>query len=60
MKDDIDINCGSIADGIVDVDTMGQKIFEKILDTASGTPTKSELLGMGEEEFVPWQVGAVL
>ena len=56
----MDINCGEIAEGKVDVDAMGRKIFDIILNTASGSPSKSEILGIGEEEFVPWQIGAVL
>jgi altronate hydrolase len=38
---------------------MGQEIFEMLLATASGKPTKSELHGYGQNEFVPWQIGAV-
>lgn len=60
MEEDMDINCGEIAEGKVDVDAMGRKIFDIILNTASGSPSKSEILGIGEEEFVPWQIGAVL
>ncbi len=60
MADDMDINCGVIAEGAATVDQMGQAIFEAILATASGRPTKSEALGFGDQEFVPWQVGAVL
>ena len=60
MTDDMDINCGKIADGEIDVEGMGAEIFETILRTASGEPSKSEALGIGEDEFVPWQVGAVL
>ena len=39
---------------------VGQQIFEEILAVASGKPTKSESLGIGEEEFVPWFVGPIL
>eukprot|EP01022_Parablepharisma_sp_SALTPOND_P023063 TRINITY_DN4781_c0_g1_i2.p1 TRINITY_DN4781_c0_g1~~TRINITY_DN4781_c0_g1_i2.p1 ORF type:complete len:567 (+),score=201.85 TRINITY_DN4781_c0_g1_i2:222-1922(+) len=60
MAEDMDLNCGVIADGQATVDQMGQAIFELILATASGQPTKSEALGFGDQEFVPWQVGAVL
>ncbi len=38
---------------------MGQHIFEHILRAASGEPTKSELLGLGDHEFVPWHMGIV-
>ncbi len=60
MQDDMDINCGEIADGNSSVAEMGERIFRLILDVASGRRTKSEELGFGENEFVPWQVGAVL
>jgi altronate hydrolase len=39
---------------------MGQRIFDAVLATASGTPSKSEKHGYGQNEFVPWQVGAVM
>ncbi|MFI4876032.1 MAG: UxaA family hydrolase [Blastopirellula sp. JB062] len=59
MVDDMDVNAGEILSG-VSVDAMGAKIFEEILAVASGKPTKSEALGIGEEEFVPWLVGPTL
>ena len=60
MEDDMDVNCGLVIDGEKSVAEMGEAVFRKILDTASGAPTKSEELGYGDEEFVPWQVGAVM
>ncbi len=60
MTDDMDINCGPIADGDASVQEMGRRVFELVLATASGQRTKSEELGMGEEEFTPWQLGAVM
>jgi altronate hydrolase len=60
QQEDIDINCGTIADGEATVEEVGAKIFELILDTASGRKSKSELFGYGQQEFVPWQVGAVM
>jgi altronate hydrolase len=60
MTDDMDINCGPIADGESTVEQMGQRIFDLILATASGQRTLSEELGFGLEEFVPWQIGATL
>jgi altronate hydrolase len=59
QEEDIDLNCGEILDGTKSVDEMGQEIFEMLLATASGKPTKSELHGYGQNEFVPWQIGAV-
>lgn len=60
MEDDMDVNCGLVMDGEKTVAEMGEAVFRKILDTASGARTKSEELGYGDEEFVPWQVGAVM
>jgi len=60
QEDDMDINCGEIVDGTSTVQAMGEKIFQDILDCASGKPSKSEQHGYGQNEFVPWQVGAVM
>ncbi len=60
MEGDMDINCGVIADGTASVEEMGEVIFNRILEVASGQKTKSEELGVGSEEFVPWQQGAVM
>ncbi len=57
LEEDMDINCGEILDGTASVQEMGQRIFELFLRTASGERSKSELLGLGDHEFVPWQVG---
>ena len=57
LEEDMDINCGEILDGTVSVQEMGQKIFELFLRTASGEASKSEKLGLGDHEFVPWQIG---
>ncbi len=57
LEEDMDINCGEILDGTCTLQEMGQKIFEIMLRTASGEPSKSELLGLGDNEFVPWQIG---
>ena len=60
QEDDIDINCGEIVDGTATVGQLGQRIFEQILQTASGRRTKSEVHGYGQNEFVPWSLGAVM
>jgi altronate hydrolase len=59
LREDMDINCGAILDGELDLPQMGQAIFDAILRHASGERTKSELLGLGDEEFVPWHLGIV-
>jgi len=60
LEEDMDINCGQIADGTKSVEEMGQEIFQLWLDVASGTESKSESFGYGDHEFVPWQIGAVM
>jgi altronate hydrolase len=57
LEEDMDINCGEILDGTCTLQEMGQRIFEQMLRTASGERSKSELLGLGDNEFVPWQIG---
>ena len=57
LQEDMDLNCGEILDGTASMQEMGQRIFELFLRTASGERSKSELLGLGDHEFVPWQIG---
>lgn len=57
LADDMDMNCGAILDGEATVDSMGREIFDALLRVASGQRTRSELLGLGDHEFVPWQIG---
>ena len=60
LSDDMDINCGTIADGDKTVEEAGQEIFDYVLQVASGRKSKSEELGYGDNEFVPWQIGTVM
>ena len=60
QEEDMDINCGEIIDGKASIQNMGQRIFDLVLATASGEASKSEKHGYGQNEFVPWQVGAVM
>ena len=60
QEDDIDINCGEVIDGSATIDEMGERIFRLMLRTASGEKTKSEVHGYGQNEFVPWALGAVM
>ncbi len=57
MTGDMDVNCGTVIDGEKTLDEVGQEIFEKMLAVASGEKSKSEALGVGEEEFAPWPIG---
>jgi len=60
QEDDMDINCGGVVDGSETVQQAGERIFQTMIDTASGRHTKSEQHGYGQNEFVPWQLGAVM
>jgi altronate hydrolase len=58
MRDNMDVNAGSIADGDRTVAEIGREIFSLVLRVASGEKTRSELLG--HQEFVPWRIGPVM
>jgi len=57
MRDDMDINAGTILDGTETVEEVGQRIFTEIVAVAGGRRTKSEIQGLGDEEFAPWILG---
>jgi altronate hydrolase len=59
MTGDMDINCGSVIDGTATLEEMGEVIFRMMLAVASGEKSKSEALGVGEDEFVPWPIGVL-
>ena len=56
QEEDIDLNCGEIIDGAATIQEVGARCFQMMLDCASGDPSKSELHGYGQNEFVPWQI----
>jgi altronate hydrolase len=60
MADDMDYNCGPILSGEKTLQEAGDDLFSLIVEVASGTKSASELNGLGDFEFVPWQIGAVL
>ncbi|MCP2073159.1 UNVERIFIED_ORG: altronate hydrolase [Pseudomonas lini] len=60
MELDMDFNAGGIVDGLESVAEAGERLFRLMLDTASGRRTCSEENGLGDNEFVPWQIGAVM
>jgi altronate hydrolase len=60
MSMDMDFDCGGIVDGQLSIADAGQKLFELMLATASGQHSRSEEHGMGDNEFLPWQLGAVM
>ena len=60
MSEDMDINCGTIVDGESSINVLGEHIFKRILAVASGEKTKSEINGFGDNEFLPWHIGAMI
>lgn len=60
MPDDLDINAGQLIDGDVTLDQFALEIVERIIATASGELSKGETLGLIEDGFHPWSLGAVL
>jgi len=60
LREDMDVNCGRICDGEASVQELGEEIYELIVSIASGQQSKSEALGFGDSEFVPWQIGATV
>lgn len=59
MAEDMDIDASAVLDG-QGLDAVGETIFRRLLSLASGDPSASEALGIGDSEFVPWQMGAYL
>ena len=60
MPEDMDINAGAILDGGASVQSVGEEIFRKLIAVASGERSLSEAQGLGDYEFVPWHVGAIM
>jgi altronate hydrolase len=60
QEEEIDLNCGEIVDGSASVQELGERLFGMMLETASGSRTKSEVHGYGQNEFIPWYLGAVM
>ncbi len=59
MPGDMDLDAGPVLHG-ASIETIGQQLFEEILAVASGKKTKSEQLGLGDDEFAPWHLGPTL
>ena len=59
QREDMDVNCGDLLDG-VPMQQISQRIFDAIISHASGEKTRSEVAGYGNDEFLPWMIGAVM
>ena len=60
MEEDMDVNAGKIVTDNESIETVGNEIFELLVRVASGEKSKSEKQGLGDLEFVPWQIGATM
>jgi len=60
LSDDMDINAGSIVSDGDSIEAVGTQIYQRLLEVASGSATLSEGHGLGDNEFVPWQIGAIM
>ncbi|ORE92957.1 UxaA family hydrolase [Acuticoccus yangtzensis] len=60
MDEDMDVDAGVVLSGEATVEALGRHIYERILAVASGEKSKSESQGLGDYEFVPWQIGATM
>jgi altronate hydrolase len=59
QREDMDVNCGDLLDG-VSMPEISQRIFDAIIRHASGEKARSEVAGYGNDEFLPWMIGAVM
>ncbi|CAD6551770.1 Galactarate dehydratase (L-threo-forming) [Paraburkholderia kirstenboschensis] len=60
QSDDMDLNCGEVLEGRTTIEQLGAVLFQLLLDVASGNHTRSERHGYGQNEFVPWQISAIM
>ena len=60
QSDDMDLNCGEVLEGKTSIEQLGLVLFKLLLDVASGTRSRSERHGYGQQEFVPWQISAIM
>ncbi|MFK8036441.1 MAG: altronate dehydratase, partial [Hyphomicrobiales bacterium] len=60
MTGDMDVNAGEMLSDGKSLEEKGREIYELLLRVASGEMSKSEAQGLGDYEFVPWQIGATM
>jgi len=60
QSDDMDMNCGEVLEGRQSIAQLGETLFQRFLDIASGERSRSESHGYGQQEFVPWQISVVV
>lgn len=60
QREDMDMNCGDVADGTETIAQAGERLYALVLAVASGQKTSSEKFGYGGLEFVPWTMNAIM
>jgi altronate dehydratase large subunit len=55
MRDNMDLNAGTVIDGTESIHEVGQRIFDEIASVCSGKLTKSEILK--QNDFGIWRIG---
>jgi altronate hydrolase len=60
MSEDMDVDAGTMLSAGDSLEKKGREIYDLFLRVASGEASKSEAQGLGDYEFVPWQIGAVM
>ena len=60
LIEDMDVNAGTIMDGVKSIEEIGAQIFDELIEVASGKKTKSEINEYGDDEFNPWVIGATM
>jgi altronate hydrolase len=53
------VNAGRVLEG-EDIEQVAAEFLDLAVAVASGQPSKSEALGIGEQEFCPWSLGGML
>ena len=59
MPDIIDINCGTIVEGIETIQEAGERILHYVIEVASGRVQPKAVL-LGQDDFIPWKRGVSL
>jgi altronate hydrolase len=60
LHEDMDVNAGAMLTENHSLAEKGQEIYDLLVSVGSGTQSKSEAQGLGDYEFVPWQIGATM
>src|SRR5690606_27992436 len=59
MNDAIDLNCGTIIDGVESIEEAAHRILEYVIAVASGDQI-AKAVQLGQDDFIPWRRGVSL